>query len=316
VKVSGLVVVTILNSYAKRSTSDCRVVGALLGEKLKDGTISVRFYFLLLSFLFSFSFFVVFIYFYLFFSLTIFFFQITDCFSTPLSEKNDELYAVVNQDYLQAMYSLHKRNNPKEVIVGWFATPSSSGELLNHNSAVINDTFANICPMPIHIVVDTNLQSEAATVRGFVSRKMSVNNQVLASSFLEVNVNVEISETERICLYHMIRGQEEEAWEANQVISNIAPGVQMNEEALEKLFEVISDVQKYVDAVVEGRVEPMQEVGVAIAEAIDGFLLDNSQTGALNSAIQNKVNELLMVSCLSTLTQAQAQISSRLNQVL
>jgi hypothetical protein len=40
----------------------------------------------------------------------------------PYSEKVDEFYVAINQEYHKTMYAFHQRNNKKEVIVGWYTT--------------------------------------------------------------------------------------------------------------------------------------------------------------------------------------------------
>lgn len=58
-------------------------------------------------------------------------------------------------EHHRTMYELHHRVNPKEVIVGWYATGSN----LNSYSALIQDFYSReTMPYPaIHLTMDTAL---------------------------------------------------------------------------------------------------------------------------------------------------------------
>lgn len=46
--------------------------------------------------------------------------QVTDSFAVPYTEKLEDLSVTINQEYFRTMYACHRRNNKKEVIVGWY----------------------------------------------------------------------------------------------------------------------------------------------------------------------------------------------------
>jgi len=56
------------------------------------------------------------------------------------------------------MFELHRKVNPKELIVGWYAT----GSKLNQWNALIQDFYSReVAPFQaIHLTMDTNLQNE------------------------------------------------------------------------------------------------------------------------------------------------------------
>ncbi|KAJ3100685.1 hypothetical protein HDU96_010250 [Phlyctochytrium bullatum] len=82
--VGPVVLMSILDHYVRRPDEENkRVIGALLGVRSEDGAdIEIR-----------------------------------NCF--PLSHSETEDSVAIDPDYLQQMYNLHQRVNPKEVIVGW-----------------------------------------------------------------------------------------------------------------------------------------------------------------------------------------------------
>jgi hypothetical protein len=54
-------------------------------------------------------------------------------------------------------------------------------------------------------------------VRGFMSQNMVLGDSNLANKFLEIKVDLEVTDSEATCLYHMINAQSKEAFEESEV---------------------------------------------------------------------------------------------------
>lgn len=247
-------------------------------------------------------------------------FQVTECFGVPHTENKDEMSIGINSDYFKSMYNFHRRINKKEKIVGWYTTTTSEGALINDNSSLIQDFFSSECENPIHLVVDTTLAGEDMGVRGFMSQAMILGDSDLARKFLEIKVNIDMTDSEATCLYHMINGQNsifsenKKTFVESEVIAIIPNQRDSVHQAMEKLLEVLDEVQKYVDDVVDGSAAPMAEYGMKIADAIGD--LQTVKPEEFHTILQEKIQDLLMVSYISTLAQTQLTISSKINAIL
>ncbi len=212
------------------------------------------------------------------------------------------------------MYSCHRRNNKKEVIVGWYTTTTVNGEFIIDNSSLIHDFYSSECENPVHIVVDTTLSRDTISARGFVCKQMVVGEDVLANTFQEAKVDLEMSEAETTCLYHMINGQAAGSkWSGSEIISTLPTATERLDDSVTDLAKVLDNIQAYVDNVVEGKIPPSREVGIAIAEALSTCAGQSAQQGG---GVQSKVQDMLMISFLSTLTQTQTLISEKLLEVV
>lgn len=281
VKVHPTVVFSILNSFTRRVPRDSRIIGTLLGE-VRDGVVVV-----------------------------------TDCFAVPFTEKTDELVIAFDSAYHKKMYSFHRRYNRKEVVVGWYTTTTAQGQFINDNSYLINNMYRSECENPIHLVVDTTLIGDSMNVRGFVNNSVTVNGEVLASSFQELKVDDAMSEGEASCLFHMINNQEGEQWSESSIVSSLPTAADTVETSILQLQKVLDSAQAYVDAVVEGNPNATvsREIGIQLAETLSTFAAQ--RTGAQQaSAMQTRLQDLTMVSYISTLAQTQALISEKLNEIL
>jgi translation initiation factor 3 subunit F len=220
----------------------------------------------------------------------------------------------INRDYFQSMYNFHRRINKKEKIVGWYTTTTAEGALINDNSSLIQEFYSSECENPVHLVVDTTLAGEDMGVRGFMSQSMILGESNLANKFLEIKVDLEVTDSEATCLYHMINAQCAKPFAESEVLAVVPDQRDAVQVAMEKLLVVLEEVQKYVDGVVDGSVSPMAEYGMKIADAISA--LQSVKPEEFHTALQEKIQDLLMVSYISTLTQTQLAISAKINAIL
>jgi translation initiation factor 3 subunit F len=215
------------------------------------------------------------------------------------------------------MYAFHRRNNKKEVIVGWYTTTTVNGEFIIDNSSLIHDFYSTEVENPVHLVIDTTLLGDNISARGFVVNQMVVGEDTLANTFQEAKVDLELSEAETTVLYTMIHGQDAASkWSSSEIVTTLPSSTERLENAVTDLSKVFDDVQAYVDNVVDGKIAPSREVGIAIAEALNAFATQSAQSAAQQSSVQTKVQDLLMISFLSTLTQTQTLISEKLLEVV
>lgn len=281
IKVNATVIFSILNNFMGRSPRDARVIGTLLGEVKDDGTVVV-----------------------------------SECFAVPFSEKTDERYVAINQEYHKQMYAFHRRNNKKEYIVGWYTTTTLNGQFIVDTSSLFHDFYTNECANPVHLVVDTTLMTDKINARGFVSKQLVLGDEVLANTFEEIFVDIALTEAEATCLYHMIQQQDPaEKWKNSTVTSTIPTSATRVEDAICGLQKVLDDIQMYVDGVVDGKIPPSREIGIAVADALNAFAAQKALLSQQTS-FSTRVQDLLMISYITTLTQTQTLISEKLNEIL
>lgn len=117
--INPVVLFSILDHYLRRNEGQERVIGTLLGVRSDDGTEV----------------------------------EIRNCFNVPHQENDSEV--AVDMEHHRAMFELHQRVNPREVIVGWYAT----GSKLNSYSALIQDFYSGeVAPFQaVHLTMDTDL---------------------------------------------------------------------------------------------------------------------------------------------------------------
>lgn len=288
VKVHATAVFSMLNHYIRREGRENRVIGTLLGSVAPDGVVHVK-----------------------------------DCYGVPFKESasDEKLYVGIDEAYHQSMYGFLRRVNKKEVILGWYASTTPDGALLIDQSSMINDWYTRKteygAASPIHLVVDTTLAGDSVPVRGFMSRpvKVGAGNLPLANMFLELEVEVCLSDSEATAMYHMINGQAGPMKFSRAVIvSQCSSEKSRLVPALERLLTTLAGLQKYCDAVVSGALPPSASIGVALSDALSA--LQSLPSDELKALLDDRAQDLLLVQYLATLTRTQLKISEKLSAML
>jgi len=287
VKVHSTAVFSILHSYM-RSGLETNVFGSLLGV-VKEGSV-----------------------------------EIFDAFQVPFFEKaeGEILTVVIDEEYQKKMYDFHRRINKRETIVGWFSTTSAARSNNADTSHLKNEYYSKICKRPIFLMVDTTLTNiDNFILRAFIDKKIGLENEDsnFADAFIELKVEMALTESETSLLYHMINFQGSEdasliKWSNSEIISHIPSERKQVVSSLENLLTLIDSLSQYTDNVVQGSQEAFPDIGMAISDILGS--LQTISPDEILSLYRDKVQDLLMVSYMSTLAKTQAQLAAKLNSIL
>lgn len=219
---------SILDHSQRRPPSAPRVIGTLLGTRTEDGTIV----------------------------------SITSSFAVGHTETTDQVE--VDMEYQKQMLSLHLRANPKEVLVGWYATSSE----LNTFSALIQNFYGGqgdgTWPYPaVHLTVSTEPGKEIE-VRTYISSPVGVTAERAADSaaFLPVPYEIKYGEAEK-------NGLEAVAGAMNQDrMGKVSTDIEGLETAIEDVLGMLDRVEHYVDSVLDEEIVPSTALGQYLLNAL------------------------------------------------
>eukprot|EP00616_Rhizochromulina_sp_CCMP1243_P001437 CAMPEP_0118963828 /NCGR_PEP_ID=MMETSP1173-20130426/1635_1 /TAXON_ID=1034831 /ORGANISM="Rhizochromulina marina cf, Strain CCMP1243" /LENGTH=299 /DNA_ID=CAMNT_0006912213 /DNA_START=83 /DNA_END=982 /DNA_ORIENTATION=+ len=274
VKVHPAVLFSILDHFIRRQEGQVRVIGTLLGY-VEESCV-----------------------------------EVTNCFAVPHSDKQDEV--AVGQAFNKTMYDLHQRVNPKEQIVGWYAT-SMEGVSVVDSSSLIHGFYAEECADPVHLVVDTAMRGDTLGVKAYVSTPLTVAGIELANMFHQIKVELFSSEPERICIDRMIKGQKS-PFTSSESLAEITEELHGIGVSMERLLGMIEVASSYVDKVIAGEVQADEETGRRIADTLAS--VPRIRPEVFDRVFNDNIQDLLMVSYLASLTKTQLTISERLNAAM
>lgn len=210
-------------------------------------------------------------------------------------------------EYQKAMLALHLRANPKEILVGWYATSSElntfSALIQNHYSSQGEGTY----PYPaVHVTVAA-APGKDVEVRTYISSPVGVNPERAADSaaFIPVPYTIAYSDADRAGI------------EAVQNIADVESrtggtlsDIENLEKSLEDTIALLDRVAKYVEGVIDEEEEPSTALGqfllntLALAPKVDPVEIEKD--------FNNHIQDVLTVSYLANTIRTQMDLSNRL----
>ncbi|GLD97198.1 hypothetical protein PINS_up005881 [Pythium insidiosum] len=233
--------------------------------------------------------------------------EITNSFAVPHLVNGDEV--AVGKDYHTQMYELHQRVNENEIIVGWYAT-TANGALLDDYSCLIHEFYGSVCENPVHLVVDTSLRADQLNVSAFVSSPLELVENAAVNQFKQIQVQQKVSEPEAIALNAMATSDKKTQGEDAREVTSLPSDLAALEDAMTRLYECLDGVSAFVGDVVAQKVPADAKLGREIADALASIPMIRADV--FDQIFSAGLQDLLMVSYLSGLTQAQLSMAEKL----
>lgn len=172
--------------------------------------------------------------------------EIRSCFAVGHTETTDQVE--VDMEYQKQMLALYLKANPKEVLVGWYATSSE----LNTFSALIQNFYGGqgdgTWPHPaVHLTVSTEPGKDIET-RAYISAPVGVTAERAADSaaFIPVPYDIRYGEAEKGGLETIANAKD-----VDSRTTTILSDVEALERAIEEVLSMIDRVSRYVESVMD-----------------------------------------------------------------
>jgi len=275
--VHPLVLLHVLDHHTRRQEGSGRVIGTLLGKR--DGHKV----------------------------------EVTNCFAVPHAERGDEV--AIGKDFNKQMLALHLRANRKETVVGWYASAAlgdvdgeEAPDLIANTSSLIHEFYAEESDEgdPVHLVVDTRLLVDSIAARAYRSTPVVVQGEPMANMFHELRLTLQNSDPEKLALHRMAEDSKDKRTpESSDELLLIS---------MEKLYNLLETASNYVDSVIEGKTSPDADIGRKVADTL--ATVPRIRPEVFDKLFDDSLQDLLMVTYLSNITQTQLSIAEKLNASL
>ncbi|EEP80924.1 conserved hypothetical protein [Uncinocarpus reesii 1704] len=262
---------SILDHSLRRNADQERVIGTLLGTRSEDGAEV----------------------------------EIRSCFAVGHTETTDQVE--VDMEYQKQMLALHLKANPKEVLVGWYATSSE----LNTFSALIQNFYGSqgegTWPHPaVHLTVSTEPGKDIET-RAYISAPVGVTAERAADSaaFIPVPYEIRYNEAERNGLEAIAAARDTE-----DRTSTLFTDIETLEKSIEEVLDMIDRVSKYVESVIDEEAPASTALGQFLLNAL--ALAPKVDPANIESDFNKHIQDVLVVSYLANTIRTQMELSNRL----
>ncbi|KAF2728875.1 eukaryotic translation initiation factor 3 subunit F [Polyplosphaeria fusca] len=262
---------SILDHSLRRPVDQERVIGTLLGTRSEDGTeIEIR-----------------------------------NCYAVPHTETAEQVE--VDMDYQKSMLALHHRANPREVLVGWYATSSE----LNTFSALIQNFYGQqgdgTWPFPaVHLTVSTAPGKEIES-RTYISAPIGVTAERAADSclFIPVPHELKYGEADKSGL-ELISSAKDREDRTQAVYTDL----ESLERAIQHVLDMLERVSTYVNNVLDEEATPSSALGQFLMNALS--LAPKVDPADVERDFNAHIQDVLVVSYLANTIRTQIDLSNRL----
>ncbi|KAJ1565321.1 Eukaryotic translation initiation factor 3 subunit F, partial [Nowakowskiella sp. JEL0078] len=268
--IDPVVLFSVLDHYLRRPDSQPRVIGTLLGIRSSDDIQEV---------------------------------EVRNSF--PLAIVDGHL----DVDYFRSMLSLHARVNPRENVVGWYATGTLEDidELCVEVHSYFTRGDKNL--RPVFLLVDPEMKNAALGIKALVGAPVGVPGLKEAGSmFLQVPCDFKYSDAERAGLDIIAAARD-----APSRSTGLLSDMDNLEQSIVKVREKIDRMLTYVNDVVDGKVANNNAVGRYLMDTVS--TIPRLEQQEFETMFNKHLSDLLMVVYLANLTRTQLAIAERLHNM-
>ena len=170
-----LVLLSVVDHYSRvlNKSNSQRVIGVLLGERNSNGVV-----------------------------------DILNSYAIPFEEdsKNNDVW-FLDHLYHETMFSMFKKINIKEKVVGWYST----GNNIRHNDILINNLMKNYVSTPVFVLIDTQQSNKLSIpTEAYFSQEEVDANGTIRNVFINIKSKVQALEPEEIGVEQLLREIHEE----------------------------------------------------------------------------------------------------------
>ncbi|RMD42524.1 hypothetical protein DV735_g2578, partial [Chaetothyriales sp. CBS 134920] len=214
----------------------------------------------------------------------------------------------VDIEYQKAMLALHLRSNPKEILVGWYATDSTldvySALIQNHYSSPQDGTY----PHPaVHLSVGCK-PGQDIEIHAYISSPVGVTAERAADSaaFIPVPWSISYSDSDLAALSSISAAKDVESR-----TTTILTEIEQLEKSLEDTLSLLHRVSVYVESILDEEVEnPSTALGQYLLNTL--ALAPKVDPAEIEKDFNNHIQDVLTVSYLANTIRTQMDLSNRL----
>ncbi|XP_052188338.1 26S proteasome non-ATPase regulatory subunit 7 homolog A-like [Diospyros lotus] len=230
--------------------------------------------------------------------------DVTNSYAVPFEEDDkDTSIWFLDHNYHESMFSMYRRINAKEHVVGWYST----GPKLRENDLNVHALFHDYVPNPVLVIIDVQPTEMGIPTKAYYAVEEVKEKATQKSQKVFVHVPSEIAahEVEEIGVEHLLRDVKD------TTISTLATEVTGKLAALKGLDARLQEIRSYLDLVIDGKLPLNHEILCHLQDVFN--LLPNLNVNELIKAFAVKTNDMMLVIYLSSLIRSVIALHNLIN---
>ena len=224
-------------------------------------------------------------------------------YAVPFDEDDkDKSVWFLDHDYLENMYSMFKKVNSKERVVGWYHT----GPKLHQSDIAINDLIRKYCANSVLVIIDAKPKDMCLPTEAYYSiEEVHDDGSPTSKTFEHVLSEIGAEEAEEVGVEHLLRDiKDTTLGTLSQRITNQLLG-------LKGLYSQINEIKKYLDLVNQGKL-PINHSIIYLLQDIFNLLPDTGTEEFFKSTFV-KTNDQMLAVYLASLVRSVIALHNLIN---
>lgn len=217
-------------------------------------------------------------------------------------DDNDKSVWFLDHDYLENMYSMFKKVNSKERVVGWYHT----GPKLHQSDIAINDLIRKYCANSVLVIIDAKPKDMGLPTEAYYSiEEVHDDGTPTSKTFEHVQSEIGAEEAEEVGVEHLLRDiKDTTLGTLSQRITNQLMG-------LKGLYSQMNEIKHYLDLVSQGKL-PINHSIIYLLQDIFNLLPDTSTEEFIKSTFV-KTNDQMLAVYLASLVRSVIALHNLIN---
>jgi len=229
--------------------------------------------------------------------------DVSNSFAVPFDEDDkDRSVWFLDHDYLEVMYSMFKKVNARERVVGWYHT----GPKLHPNDVAVNEVIKKYCPSSVLVIIGAKPKDLGLPTEAYIAvEEVHDDGTPTSKTFDHVTSEIGAEEAEEVGVEHLLRDIKD------TTVGNLSQRVTNQLMGLKGLQSQINDVRRYLDDVVEGKL-PVNHAIIYQLQDIFNLLPDVS-TPEFTKSLYVKTNDQMLAVYLASMVRSVIALHNLIN---
>ncbi|CAI5501394.1 unnamed protein product [Closterium sp. Naga37s-1] len=230
--------------------------------------------------------------------------DVTNSYAVPFEEDDkDASIWFLDHNYHEAMFSMFKKINAKERVVGWYST----GPKIRESDLDIQELFYNYCSDPVLVIIDVQPRELAIPSQAYctVEDVKEDGTQKSQKAFVHISSEIGAYEAEEIGVEHLLRDVKD------ATITTLASEVSAKLVALKGLESRLRQLRSYLDLVAAGRLPLRADILYGVQDAFN--LLPNLNVDDLVKAFAVRTNDMTLAVYVASLVRSIIALHNLIN---
>jgi len=232
--------------------------------------------------------------------------DIANSFAIPFDEdEKDKDVWFLDHEYLETMYSMFRKVNAKERVLGWYHT----GPKLHQNDILINDLIRKYCPNSVLVIIDPKPTRIGLPTEAYkVVESIHDDGTPTEKTFEHVPTEIGAEEAEEVGVEHLLRDVKD------TTVGTLSQRITGQLLGLKGLNQKLQDMRSYLEKVVAGELPMNHEITYQLQDIFN--LLPDVTNPVFVRSLQVNTNDQMLVMYIASVIRSVIALHNLINNKL